>query len=326
MGKRKAKENDHLQHNEFPSCSSSSEHLVSSKRLDDASDSSNDGSSQFSQDVVNVDFEFFDPKESDFHGLQALLRSYLDDVAWDLTTFVELILAQTTVGTVIKTAEDESPIGFITALNLERYKAHSCMQEIRTFLMEKCGSTSEAGKLEALWQKQQGVGLIVNERLVNVPVDLAPPLYEGLFQEIAWATEDEVWFEVQLFCTAPWSKPIDFSSLPIQSLRDAFKFTDYLILTRVYQEIPKKKGSAKSKNKKTKKKPRNLPQEVANLIYIKPEDEIFHKLSSWSCTFPVDAETLAGHETRGLKLLRLVMCIEADRVQDFAAQLSSLVQ
>ncbi|KAJ7569542.1 hypothetical protein O6H91_01G083000 [Diphasiastrum complanatum] len=304
MGKRKAKENDHLQHNEFPSCSSSSEHLVSSKRLDDASDSSNDGSSQFSQDVVNVDFEFFDPKESDFHGLQALLRSYLDDVAWDLTTFVELILAQTTVGTVIKTAEDESPIGFITALNLERYKAHSCMQEIRTFLMEKCGSTSEAGKLEALWQKQQGVGLIVNERLVNVPVDLAPPLYEGLFQEIAWATEDE----------------------PIQSLRDAFKFTDYLILTRVYQEIPKKKGSAKSKNKKTKKKPRNLPQEVANLIYIKPEDEIFHKLSSWSCTFPVDAETLAGHETRGLKLLRLVMCIEADRVQDFAAQLSSLVQ
>ena len=30
-------------------------------------------------DTVDVDLEFFDPSERDFHGLKALLRTYLDD-------------------------------------------------------------------------------------------------------------------------------------------------------------------------------------------------------------------------------------------------------
>lgn len=71
---------------------------------------------------MDVDFEFFDPKEEDFDGVKALLRSYLDDTAWDISSFVDIILGQSTVGTVIKTGEEESPIGVITALNLGRYK------------------------------------------------------------------------------------------------------------------------------------------------------------------------------------------------------------
>jgi protein BCP1 len=69
-----------------------------------------------------VDFEFYDPKVEDFHGVKALVRLYLDDDSWDISGFVDTILAQTTVGSVIKTGEDESPIGIITALNIGRYK------------------------------------------------------------------------------------------------------------------------------------------------------------------------------------------------------------
>lgn len=79
----------------------------------------------FLQDIVDVDFEFFDPKADDFHGTKALLRTYLDDVVWDINGFVELFLAQTTVGSVVKTSEEESPIGIISALNLARYKVSS---------------------------------------------------------------------------------------------------------------------------------------------------------------------------------------------------------
>ena len=71
---------------------------------------------------MNVDFEFFDPKPDDFHGVKALVRTYLDDSSWDIGGFVDTILSQTTVGSVIKTGEDESPIGVITALNMGRYK------------------------------------------------------------------------------------------------------------------------------------------------------------------------------------------------------------
>lgn len=38
----------------------------------------------------------------------------------------------------------------------------------------------------------QDVGLLVSQRVVNLPPQLLPPLYGALFDEVEWATEDEV--------------------------------------------------------------------------------------------------------------------------------------
>ena len=75
--------------------------------------------------VAQADFAFFDPKPDDFHGVKILLQTYLDNKLWDLSGFVDLILGQTTVGTVVKIEDDEDNgvFSFITALNLGRYKA-----------------------------------------------------------------------------------------------------------------------------------------------------------------------------------------------------------
>jgi protein BCP1 len=40
------------------------------------------------------------------------------------------------------------------------------------------------------WE-QPGTGLLLNERLINSPPQLAPPLVQALFSEISWAMEDE---------------------------------------------------------------------------------------------------------------------------------------
>lgn len=83
------------------------------------------------QEIVNINFDFFDPKPNDFHGIKALLRTYLDDEAWDISGFVDLVLAQTTVGTVIKTGDEGNPIALLTALNFGRYQvvfSNSCHQ------------------------------------------------------------------------------------------------------------------------------------------------------------------------------------------------------
>ena len=34
-------------------------------------------------------------------------------------------------------------------------------------------------------------GLIINERLLNMPPKIGPPLNQSLFEEISWAQEDE---------------------------------------------------------------------------------------------------------------------------------------
>lgn len=48
-------------------------------------------------------------------------------------------------------------------------------------------------KLDLLLKEDvKDVGLLVCERACNFPYDALVPLYTGLFDEIGWATEDEV--------------------------------------------------------------------------------------------------------------------------------------
>ncbi|XAR63651.1 hypothetical protein NMG60_11023669 [Bertholletia excelsa] len=205
--------------------------------------------------VIQADFAFFDPKPDDFHGVK-------------LFGFVDLILGQTTVGTVVKIEEDEdsTPYSVITALNLGRYKM-------------------------AFGDQSRNVGLLVSQRVVNLPPDLLPPLYDALFDEVSWATEDE----------------------PTEELRRSFCFKYYLLVTRIYEH---KNGGQKDGA--------SGGSEEA-IIYIKPEDEIFHQLSLWSFRFPLHCQQLPTSELKNYQLTGLVIALEADKVPIFRQQLRSLV-
>lgn len=52
-------------------------------------DSASDGNSE-----VDVDFEFFDPQEIDFHGLKALLQTYLDGSTFNCSELVDTVIKQ----------------------------------------------------------------------------------------------------------------------------------------------------------------------------------------------------------------------------------------
>ncbi|KAJ0721215.1 putative BCP1 family protein [Helianthus annuus] len=109
--------------------------------------------------------------------------------------FVDLILQQTTVGTVIKIEDDEDNgiYGFVSALNLHRYKDCKCMMEVKEFLLKMCQNSDKKDKLKSYFGESAAhVGLLVSQYVVNLPPQLLPPLYDGLFDEITWATEDEV--------------------------------------------------------------------------------------------------------------------------------------
>ena len=56
-------------------------------------DEDEDDASQDSS-TIDVTFEFFDPKETDFHGLKALLQNYLDGKEFPLSDFADLIIKQ----------------------------------------------------------------------------------------------------------------------------------------------------------------------------------------------------------------------------------------
>lgn len=77
-----------------------------------------------------------------------------------------------------------------------------------------CKELSEAPALMQAWQSD-GAGLVINERLLNCPPQLASPLHHALFdEEIPWAMEDE----------------------PTEELRKSFDFKGYLFISRVYRD------------------------------------------------------------------------------------------
>lgn len=254
------------------------------------SDSSDD--EEF-EGVVQADFVFFDPKHSDFHGVKVLLQTYLDNIKWDLSDFVDTILGQPTVGTAVKIEndEDDGVYSVVTALNLGRYKDCKCVLELKDYLLKMCRDMDVMAKLKSLvGEHEQDVGLLVSQRVVNLPPQLLPPLYDALFDEVEWATEDE----------------------PTEELRRSFCFKYYLIISKIY----------KHKNADGRGAIKNGEETV---IYIKPEDEILFELSLWSFSFPLHAQQVTVKELKDYRPMGLVMAVEASKISSFRKQLHSLL-
>ncbi|XP_078440456.1 CDK inhibitor P21 binding protein [Wolffia australiana] len=284
-------------------------------------DEDSDTTNEVVDETVQVDFGFFDPKPGDFHGVKLLLRSYMGDREWDLSGFVDLILAQTTVGTVVKSenpreeqkeeeeeeeGDDEGPYAVISVLNLGRYAAHQCIKQLKNYIFELCCDDILKKKLLLMLGENGAheVGLLICERFVNFPHQPVVPLYEGLFDEVSWATEDE----------------------PTQELRDSFKFTSYLILTRIFvrNEAKFKGRSSQSSLNKKSKSAESLDDE--STVYVKVEDEILHRLCSSSFTFgfPRD-EPIVPPELKGYKEMGLLMVLKSNKLQAFREELKLLL-
>ncbi|XP_054784198.1 protein BCCIP homolog isoform X2 [Prosopis cineraria] len=261
--------------------------------LEEKTEQSESSSEEF-EDVVQADFSFFDPKPGDFHGVKNLLQTYLDDKQWDLSGFVDLILGQATVGTVVKVEddEDEGLFAVVTALNLWRYREQKCIVELKDFLLKECKEEGTFDQLKLILGEQaHDVGLLVSQRVVNLPLQLLPHLYDALFDEVSWATEDE----------------------PTEELRNSFKFTHYIIYSKIY----------KHKNAEQNRKLNNDDDDA--IIYVKPEDELFHKLSSWFFCFPLRTSQPETRELKTYRSMGLVMAVEVDKIPTFRQELRSLI-
>lgn len=90
------------------------------------------------------------------------------------------------------------------------------------------------------------VGLILTERLINVPSEVVPPMYTMLQEEIQWALEE----------------------------KEPYNFTHYLIISKTYEEVASKLDQEDDRpQKKTKKSGSDKPE----LFYFHPEDEVLQK-------------------------------------------------
>ncbi|KAG9120886.1 Mss4p nuclear export [Ceratobasidium sp. 392] len=152
------------------------------------------------KELVDVDFEFFDPAQIDYLAIKRLLNQLF---SWDSPSFhveklTELILSQPLLGSTVKTDGIESdPYALLSVININVHKDHPSITAIVDYLLDKVAPNSAASSTlaallspQALGSSSGHTGLIISERLINMPPQIMPPMYKMLGDEIQWATEE----------------------------------------------------------------------------------------------------------------------------------------
>ncbi|KAK2627764.1 hypothetical protein QTJ16_002410 [Diplocarpon rosae] len=255
---------------------------------DDDSGSDND------VDMVNVEFEWFNFKpDIDFHGLKTLLRQLLDvdSQLFDLSAFADLILSQPTIGSTVKVEGDETDAyAFLTIVNLYEHREKKIIKDLTEYLVEKSKSTPALSALGSLLTSSSQVGLVLAERLINIPAEISLPMYTMLIDEIEAAVED----------------------------KEPYEFTHYLILSKTYNEISStldQEDAPRTKKNKAAKASREV-------FYFHPEDEVLqrHALAFGSFEYTKDegegmADSKRAFSDVGIKTQGSMILIEASRFE-----------
>jgi hypothetical protein len=67
--------------------------------------------------------------------------------AYSLNSYTDSTALQTSVGTIMRTSDNETPVGLITAINLHKKKSLGCITEITAYMLEKCSNADTKQKL-----------------------------------------------------------------------------------------------------------------------------------------------------------------------------------
>ncbi|KAJ3410966.1 Mss4p nuclear export [Chytridiales sp. JEL 0842] len=154
---------------------------LSEKEVDERSDDS--GSDD---EKVEVDFDFFDPSEIDFHGIKMLLRQLFmnDSEMFDLSAITDSIIVSKNYGSVVKSDDSSSdPLALMTVVPL----TSDPFKPLAEYILQKSSKHTAHERFEKAMKNGKDVVFLINERLINMPAEIVPPMFKMLVEELEYA-------------------------------------------------------------------------------------------------------------------------------------------
>ncbi|XP_053548494.1 BRCA2 and CDKN1A-interacting protein [Bombina bombina] len=146
---------------------------------------------------VKVDFEAHTIADIDCDGIKKLLKQLFLKAHVDISALTDLLIQQNHIGSVIKQAEmqedsdddnEDHVFGFISLLNLTERKGIPCAEEIKELILSQCEKNCGESTVEqfekVLNDNSKPVGLLLSERFINVPAQIALPMHQQLQKEL----------------------------------------------------------------------------------------------------------------------------------------------
>ncbi|KAG7386402.1 hypothetical protein PHYPSEUDO_000331 [Phytophthora pseudosyringae] len=260
---------------------------------DDSDDDMDGGEAAAAGGDVSVDFLFSDPREAHFHSVKQFLLAYLPpSQPFDVSGLANAIVGQVTAGTMACAEGEDDVYGFITALNLKSFANETSIQQVLQYVTKKCPS-AELPKLQQIL-KTKNVGLVLNERMVNLPYQLVPALHSALHEDIEWAIENE----------------------DTEALRSSFKMDYFLILATCTEE---KSGSSDAKKGK---KTKTAYEQTAKFFHNFEDEFLEHEAE---LTFSFDAPLTEREQVDKSSKTTVVMLLEREKHKAALASISAMI-
>ncbi|KAH8808871.1 p21-C-terminal region-binding protein-domain-containing protein [Xylogone sp. PMI_703] len=261
-------------------------------------DDSDDSGSDEDMDIVNVDFEWFNfDSEIDFHGVKSLLRQLLDVDAqlFDISALTDLIISQNSIGSTVKVdGKETDPYAFLTVLNLHEHREKKPIKDFTDYILQKSKATPALASVSnVLSSPSSQVGVVFAERLINVPAEIAPPMYTMLIEEIQDAVED----------------------------KEPYEFTHYLIISKVYHEV----ASVLDQEDNPRQKKSKAGKVEKETFYFHPEDEVLQRHALAYGAYPYTkeegdnmADSKRAFQEMGIKPQGSMILIESSKFEGAA--------
>ena len=129
------------------------------------------------------------------------------------------------------------------------YQDKAAIRDLVPYLKGRAAECADPNLKTILGTDSVSIGLILTERLINVPSEVAPPMFKMLLEEIQWAVDE----------------------------KEPYTFTHFLMLSKTYQEedsIVDRENDTTRNHKKQKKAKGKAGTET---FFFHPEDEVLHK-------------------------------------------------
>ena len=196
---------------------------------------------------------------------------------------------------------ESDPYAFLTVLNLVEHKDKPAIKALLEYIVQQASKNLVLSVIAQTLQGQNTVGLLLTERLINIPVEVIPPMYRMLLEEITWANEE----------------------------KEPYTFSHYLIVSKTYREIESQLDQEDNRPQKKKKKGTAKP-EVFNFH---PEDTIIQKSALAFGDFPYikegadsEADSKRAFQDLGIKPQGHMILLEASKYEAMVKSLEEALQ
>lgn len=189
------------------------------------------------------------------------------------------------------TDEDSDPVAFLSVIDLkDKSKAETTKKQIIDYLINKTMDYPNFNrKIRQVCStaSKDRVGLILSERLVNIPTEIMPPMYKLLNEEMKNSNEDK--------SSKTEENNENNQSTTISPKSGPFNFDYLFILSRTYSE---EQSQLDKEERISAKKLKSVPGKKQELFSFHPEDEVIHKHTLYNHSYKFTREPPASDSKR----------------------------